>query len=38
MQGLYPTWVISMFIYTGIPFLIVGVILLAMVYFYGKDV
>jgi hypothetical protein len=38
MQGLYPLWVIEMVVYTGIPFLIVGVILLAVVYFYGKNV
>ena len=38
MQGLHPMWVINMVVHTGIPFLIVGVVLLAVVYFYGKDV
>jgi len=27
-----------MVVYTGIPFILAGVVLLAVVYFYGKDV
>jgi len=38
MQGLYLIWLIGMVVYTGIPFILAGVVLLAVVYFYGKDV